>query len=120
MRPEAVVLGVVSPMDVDGARPLGSRTDAVAPVIIIGKAAARPSQHGYADGFQVVHSLLAVAIDIRDARIPADPQASVNAGAEVLGEMTVQLRADGPNGGRRLNFNPLLQGCKGTRLAGYQ
>ena len=64
MSAEAVVFDVVSPVYVDRFRtpPLGP--DPVAPVIIVGETAARPSQHGQSQLAEVVDGLFAIAVDI--------------------------------------------------------
>ena len=94
MRAEAVVLDVIAPVDVDALRPLGGRSDAVAPVVVVGEAAARPAQHGDAELLQVIDRGLAEAVHIRDRRILPDPHPAVHARPEVLGEVAVELRPD--------------------------
>ena len=96
-------------MDIYRAWTLGCWTDAVAPVIIVGEAAAGPAEHGYADRPQIVDSLFAISINICDLRIPADPQSPVNARTQVFGEMAVQLRSDRSEFSSRLDFNALIQ-----------
>ena len=59
MGAKAVILHHAAPMAVDHAPPLGARADAVAPVIFIGKAAARPAQVGNVDPAQRVKRVIA-------------------------------------------------------------
>jgi hypothetical protein len=67
--------------------------DAVAPVIVVGEAASGPAEYGDAKFAKIVDCGFAVAIDVRDGRIFSDPEAAVNAGAEVLGELSMQFGA---------------------------
>ena len=76
----------------------GRRADAVAPVVAVREAAARPAQVRRADPLHVVHELLADAVDVRDLRVAADPDAVVDDAAEVLDEVPVEVRADGRAG----------------------
>src|ERR1035438_8033249 len=57
--------------------PLGRRADAVAPVIIVGEAAAGPAQHGD-EPLEIVHGLLAMAVNIGDFRVLAHPETAVD------------------------------------------
>src|ERR1035441_6169290 len=91
---KAVVLGVHAPVEVDVVGPLGGGADAVAPVIIVGEAAAGPAQHGD-ESLEIIHGLLPMAVDIGDFRILAYPEAAVNAASQVLGELSVEFGADG-------------------------
>ncbi len=129
VRAEAVVLGVMSPVDVHAPRPLCRRTDAVAPVIIVGETASRPAQHGHAELLQIIHRRLAVAIDVRDRRILPHPNAAIGAAAQMLGEVRMQLGTDGRDlfggvngrllrGGRLTEDAARQQGRKRGRGAG--
>ena len=68
--------------------------DAVAPVILVGKAAPRPAHHDMAKLLDVLDQLAADAVDIRDLRIGADPDAVVDHAADVLGKLAVDRRLD--------------------------
>ena len=91
---EAVVLDHAAPMDVDPGRPPVARADAVAPVIIVGEAAARPADHRHAEPPQRREHVVAIAVGVRDRRSLADPDAFVDAAAEMLGELAVDRRLD--------------------------
>src|SRR5205823_9930770 len=94
VRAEAVVFNVITPMNVNPLRTLPWRADAIAPVVIISKTSSGPAQHRNAKLAQVVNCLLPVTVDIRDWRTLANPQPTVSARSQVLGELTVQLRAN--------------------------
>lgn len=91
-----------APVDVDAARALGARADAVLPVVIIGEAAAGPADDGGFDAAQGFDDVAAEAAGIGDGRILADPDAVVDAAAEVLGKMPVDVGVDGGDGVRRV------------------
>src|SRR5437867_1861737 len=97
MRAEAPVFNVAAPMDIHALGPLLNRTDAVTPMIIVGITASRPSQNGYAEFPEVIHCLLAIAVDVGNWRFLADPQTTVDTGAEMLGKMTMKFGANEGN-----------------------
>ena len=70
--------------------PGGARTDAVAPIVGIGEAAARPADHRRAQRFQGIDQGLPDSSDIGDAAVLADPHAVVDYAAQVLDEVAVQ------------------------------
>src|ERR1019366_2663384 len=70
---KAVVLGVHSPVEVHVLGAPGVRADAVAPMIVVGEAAAGPAQHGD-ESLEIIHGLLAMAVDIGDFRVLAHPK----------------------------------------------
>src|SRR5262249_24349138 len=72
----------------------GRRADAVAPLVAIGEASARPSEIRSADSLHVVNELLANPVVVRDPRIASDPDAVIDHAAEMLNEMPVQMRVD--------------------------
>src|SRR5437899_2568006 len=78
MRAEAPVFNVAAPMDIHALGPLRNRTDAVTPMIIVGITASRPSQNGYAEFPEVIHCLLAIAVDVGNWRFLADPQTAID------------------------------------------
>ena len=61
---EAVVLYIGTPMQVDALRAPGGRTDAVAPVIVVGETAARPAQYGNAEFLEPCDDVSAIPVDI--------------------------------------------------------
>src|SRR5512146_2068349 len=94
MRSEAVVLNVTAPVDVHALRPALPRADAVTPVVVVGEAATGPAQHRDTQFLEVIERLLAVAVDVGNAGLRPDPQASVHARSQMLGEVAVELRLD--------------------------
>src|ERR1019366_3178875 len=76
-------------------RPLGAlvaRSDSVAPVVTVGKAAARPANHRRTDAPQRFDQRLPQAAYVRNRRILAHPNAVVNHTAQILDEVPVDLR----------------------------
>ena len=91
MGAEAVVVGDAAPMDIDARGAPGARADAVAPVVEIGETAARPAHHGNMDRLQRLHHVLAIAMDVGDRALFAHPDAAVNSGAQMLGELAIDM-----------------------------
>ena len=58
MSPEAVVLNVIAPMNVDGLRTLRLWADAITPVVIICEASTRPAQYWHSELLQVLNAAL--------------------------------------------------------------
>src|SRR5665213_1359813 len=94
MRAEAVVLDVAAPVGVHALGALGGRTDAVAPVIIVGEAAAGPAEHGHAKFLEVIDRGAANAVDVGHRRVLADPDAAIDARAQMFGEVRMQFGPD--------------------------
>src|SRR6184192_4983167 len=92
VRPEAVVFGHVAPHGVDDRGTLLGRADPVLPVVAIGVAAARPADVRDLD--------LAQRRDHVVTQVPAagtalGPEAVVDAAPQMLGELAVDVAADG-------------------------
>src|SRR5512146_1421428 len=83
------------PVNVDPAGALVVRAYTILPMIIVGKATARPTNDGWFHPAQGLDDISAKTSHVGDGRILADPDAVINAAAEVLGEMTVDIRVDG-------------------------
>src|ERR1700744_6444035 len=94
MGTEAVVLGHPAPMHIDAHRPLGARADAVAPVIQITETSARPADHRYMNLAQRLHHILAITTDIGDLAVWPDPDAFIDAPAQMLGELAIDMPVD--------------------------
>ena len=78
-------------------RPPVRAADAVAPVVAVGKAAARPADGARRQAAHVIDQRLADASRVGDLRLLADPDAVVDDAAEMLDEVSVQIgrhRAD--------------------------
>ena len=96
---------------------LCARADAVAPVVGVGEAAAGPAQQRGLDGAHGVDEVLADAVDVGDLRVLANPDAVVDDSAEMLDEVTVDLRRDGADGlgGEDLDVRVDLRGLREQR-----
>ena len=79
---------------VDAPRPLLARANAVAPVVCLGKAAARPAHDAGIDLLKAVHKRLAPSAHIFDRAVLAHPQPVVKHAADMLGKVAVYVRAD--------------------------
>ena len=89
------VFGSITPpqfgLSVAGAR---SRADAVAPVVFVGEAAARPADVRHLQRLERGDDVVADAARVRDAGVRADPDALVDAVAEMLGELAEDVAVD--------------------------
>ena len=94
VRAEAIVLHHASPVGVDHALAVFLRADALLPVIFVGKASARPAQHRQTNAFERLHNVRAHAVDIWDGAVLAHKETVVDAAAEMLGEIAIDLRLD--------------------------
>ena len=94
VRAEGVVFDGASPIVVAQGRSLVTRTDAVHPVIVVGKAAARPSQHGHVEVFHGLKHIVAITLGVGDGGVFAHPQTAVDAGSEVFGKLSVDFLVD--------------------------
>ncbi len=94
VRPETVRLGHAAPVRIerDGAR--AGRSDAVAPVVFVGEAAAGPANVGDLERLERGHDVVADAAGIWDGGRGADPDALVHAVAEVFGELAEDVAVD--------------------------
>jgi hypothetical protein len=81
---------------IDG--PFLARADAVLPVVLVGEAAARPAQLGNVELLQRGDHVVAVCRGCWGWANLADPDALVDAAAEVLGELAVDVAVDDRNG----------------------
>ena len=94
VRAELVGLRRVVPPDVGAERPLVARADAVAPMVAVGKAAAGPAEIRDFNFLERGDNVVAHAAGVRELCVFADPQAVVNAAAQMLGEMSVDVAVD--------------------------
>ena len=92
VRAERVGLDDPAPVRVDHRLPLGP--DAFPPVILVGEASARPPHDGHFDRAERVDGVAADAVLVRDAGVGADPQALVDAAAEMLRELSIDATVD--------------------------
>ena len=94
VRAEVIVFHDAAPVGVDHRRAFFAGSDAVAPVVLIGEAAARPAELRHLERFQGGHHVVAITPGVRDGRALPHPDAFVDAAAEVLGEMAVDVLVD--------------------------
>ena len=91
---EAVILQVVAPPHVQHLRALRRGPDAVAPVVGVGEAAAGPAQVGHLDFLQRLHHVQPDAALLGHVQLFIYPKTIVNAAAQMLSELPVDVPAD--------------------------
>src|ERR1035438_4001361 len=115
MRPKGVRLGHAAPVGIKRYGSLVERAEALAPVVLIGEAAAGPANVRHLESPQRDNNVIADAARIRDCGVLTDPDPLVNAVAKVLGELakdvSVDLRSRLGRVARQMN---LLRGHPGT------
>ena len=94
MGSETVIFDRSAPVVVDHFRTVLFRAYTVHPVILIGKAAARPAEVGDFQLFQGVQHVVSVAPGIGNFGFGADPKPSIDTGSEMFGELAVDVFAD--------------------------
>jgi hypothetical protein len=91
---EAVVFHNAAPVGVDHLFTGAFLPDTVFPVIFIGEASARPAQNRQLDGFERLNDVVAHAIGVRDRGILSHIDTVIDASAQMLGEMAVNVFID--------------------------
>ena len=94
MGSELVAVRNATPVGVQGHRALGARPDAIAPVIFVGEAAAGPAHVRHVQRTQCREHVVAQAAGVRNDRVLPDPHAFIDAAAEMLGELAVDVPVD--------------------------
>ena len=89
------LFSVTPPVGVDHRGALLVGADAVLPVVFVREATTRPAQQGDLDALEGGDDIVADAAGVGDRAILADPHAFVNAVAEVLRELAVDVAVDG-------------------------
>src|SRR5690606_36040323 len=92
---EGVVLLDPAPVRVDAHRALVTRTNAVAPVVLVGEAAAGPADDRNLELLERLEHVVTESACIGNGGILANSDAAVNTATEVLRELAVQIAADG-------------------------
>jgi hypothetical protein len=102
----------VCPPVVVSARPLCRVPNPISPVIAVRKTAAWPAKIRDSNPPQVIDELFTNAVDIRNFRVPSDPNAIVDDATEMLDELPVNMGADLGTRilGRNLDFGVRAQG----------
>jgi hypothetical protein len=83
-----------APVSVHLHRTLRAIADAVPPVVLVGKTPARPPHHRYVQVPERLDDVVAISVGVRNRRLLAHPHAFVDSRAEMLGELTVDVRID--------------------------
>ena len=92
---KVVVLGDTAPVRVEHGGSLVFRADPVHPVVLIRKATPWPAQDGNSDLAQRRDDIAANPTHIGDGRVLANPDAAIDAAAEMFGKMPIDVAADG-------------------------
>ena len=92
VRTEAVVLGDTAPERVDHHRSISAWANAILPMVVIGETAARPAQ---VRNLNATQRRADVVAQMPLAAAGLAPEAVIDAAAEMLREMTVDVAADG-------------------------
>ena len=95
MGAEGVVLHHAAPVGVHHALAVFLGANAVLPVVLVGEAAAGPAQHRQLDVLQGLHHVGAHAVDVGDGGILTHENAVVDAAAQMLGKVAVDVLVDG-------------------------
>src|SRR5438105_2273009 len=114
VRPKTSILHVTAPMNVDALRPRFERTDAIALVVVVRIATARPAQYRDAQFLQVIDGLPTISVDIRNRRVSSDPETAVHAGAKMLRKLPVKFRPHRDDFFTRTHDNLARCGCSGS------
>src|SRR5437588_12493395 len=114
VRPKTSILHVTAPMNVDALRPRFERTDAIAPVVVVRIATARPAQYRDAQFLQVIDGLPTISVDIRNRRVSSDPQTAVHARAKMLRKLPLKFRPHRDDFFTRTHDNLARCGCSGS------
>ena len=93
VRADGIVLGHAAPAGVDLDRALVARADAFTPVVLVSKAAAGPAHQRHLEGLERANHVLAPAAHW-GSWTRAHPHAFIDAGAEVLGKLAVDVAVD--------------------------
>ena len=100
MRAECVRLDHSAPVGIECC---GSLTDAVAPVVVVGKAAARPADVRHLKRLERGDHVIANAARVRDRGIWTDPYAIVDAVPEMLSKLAKNVAINLRAGFRHVN-----------------
>ena len=92
VRAESVRLGHSAPVGIQGNRAL--RTDAIAPMVVVSEAAARPTHVGHLDRSQCCDHIITDAPSVGNRRTGPHPDALVYAMSQVLCELAKNVTTD--------------------------
>ena len=94
MGAEGVVLHGAAPVVVHQLGPVFLGADPVHPMVLVGEAAAGPAEHRHFQGLESFQDVGPIAIYIGDGGIRSHPDTFVDAPAQMLGELAVNLGRD--------------------------
>src|SRR5262249_8443365 len=94
VRAKMVVFNNSAPMGIDHDGPLFRWPNAIFPVVLVGEASARPAQDRHLDGLKRGDDGVSDAARIRDRVLRAHPEPLIDAMAEMLRKLTVNIAAD--------------------------
>src|SRR5687767_2921651 len=94
MGAEAVIFCNATPMRVHHLRALVAGANAIPPVVLICKAAARPAKIGDTDLFQGCYHIQADTVLFRHIQFLVYPETIIDAMPQVLGKVTVNMFTD--------------------------
>src|ERR1019366_10079003 len=94
VRAKGVRFGHAAPVGIDPYDSLVERAETLAPVVLVGEAAAGPTDVRHLERLQRADNVVADAARIRDCGIRTDPDPLVNAVAEVFGELAEDVAVD--------------------------
>lgn len=86
LRTEGIRLDDIAP-EVDRQNAFGSWTDAVTPIVGVGKAATWPAHNRYLQCAKRLHNICANPADVRDLGVFADPLVAVDPLPQMFGEL---------------------------------
>jgi hypothetical protein len=98
--------------EIGAPRTRSRRADAVAPVVAVGKAAARPADDAGLQRLEFVEQRLANAADVGNLRVLADPDAVVDDAAEVFDEVTAEVGCDAADRFVEKDVQPPVDGLR--------
>src|SRR5882724_236482 len=94
MRSKMIVFDHAAPMSIDERWALVARRDAVLPMVFIRETAARPTENRDLDFLQRFNHVIANAASVGNRTIRLDPDAFIDAVAEMFRKLPVDVLAD--------------------------
>ena len=83
-----------APVDIERSRPLVARPDPVAPVIIVGKATARPAKNRNVKLLKSLKNVFEVSSLVWNSRVWTDPQPTIDASAKMFRKLPLDFGRD--------------------------
>ena len=105
MSSETIIFGNIAPVRIDHSRAFIARANAVLPMIFISKTSAGPSKHRNLNLPQCLYDIISDSIGVWNFRILSDPNTTVNAIAEMLGKLPVDIFVDSRSRVRSIHYH---------------